>query len=291
MSNYLSGLLYLTENSITQELWQKILQIQSYLQGEVLFQDLAGNITVITDYVEKSSAGSVKVPTIITLPDGTTINTTAGQIFYNETSFTINNYYADILYKYKDLSKLSSEALTALIAESGYKNITEMLDLNREQLLMLASYAPLIKFLKGSRAGIELILELFSAEYEIREWWEDDNNPEEYTFKVNLWTLLNMTVSPMTAYRFVDFCRSYVYPVLTALTLKLLYTYKVYTSSFVKLQIAITVFGESRPPIEPQEIDLSAYNYTIQNQYEAILTQYIGSNKNPETPNVDYSIE
>jgi len=80
----------------------------------------------------------------------------------------------DVKYKYKDNTKLSSEAVKNTILEQGFEYIVSVTDTveNLEFNTML-SFMDVVNQLKGTRAGLELVLKLMGFDSIISEWWED----------------------------------------------------------------------------------------------------------------------
>lgn len=80
----------------------------------------------------------------------------------------------DVKYKYKDNTQLSSDAVKNTILEQGFGYIVDVMNTveNLEFNTML-SFMDVVNQLKGTRAGLELVLKLMGFDSIINEWWED----------------------------------------------------------------------------------------------------------------------
>jgi len=80
----------------------------------------------------------------------------------------------DVKYKFKDNSQLSSDGVKNTILEQGFGYIVDVMNTveNLEFNVML-SFMDVINQLKGTRAGLELVLKLMGFDSIIAEWWED----------------------------------------------------------------------------------------------------------------------
>lgn len=85
-----------------------------------------------------------------------------------------NEELKDVKYKYKDNTQLSSEAVKNTILEQGFEYIVDVMNTveNLEFNTML-SFMDVVNQLKGTRAGLELVLKLMGFDSIINEWWED----------------------------------------------------------------------------------------------------------------------
>lgn len=117
----------------------------------------------------------------------------------------------DVLFKFKDRSKLQIGALQALVTEQGYEYIADVLSLTKDQLETLMEYINLIHFLKGTRTGLELVLNLLGIAAVIKEWWEEEPTQEAHTFTLSLDFNLG-NIKRDSVRRIADFTAHYVFP-------------------------------------------------------------------------------
>lgn len=90
----------------------------------------------------------------------------------NDTTFSsIDEAYEDGIYKLKDYSKLSMNAKLALIEEMGFTYITDILQLNNEQLTRLLTLFNLIYILKGKDEGLRLCLNILGLDFLYMPWY------------------------------------------------------------------------------------------------------------------------
>lgn len=159
--------------------------------------------------------------------------------------------------KFNSVTDYDEEVLAGLIDEMGYGYIVDILELTEEHLHTLVNFLPLIHYLKGSRAGLELVFRLVGVDITyLKEWWELDyediceifgtKNSETYVSDLSdedvdeeedeIWGLYTPLVEPDTFFlsltipssilkgdtreKIKTFCRNYVYPKLARLRIK-----------------------------------------------------------------------
>ncbi len=123
--------------------------------------------------------------------------------------------FDDILHKYSNRSRISYEALQDFIAEQGYTYITNVLDITRDKLEVISEYLNLIHMFKGTRQGLELVLNLLDILYTIKEWWEEEPQNEPHTFSMEI--EFGSGVKRDSVTRIKEFTRHYVYPKLKSI--------------------------------------------------------------------------
>lgn len=80
----------------------------------------------------------------------------------------------DVKYKYKDNTQLSSEGVKNTILEQGFSYIVDVMDtVEGLEFNVMLSFMDVVNQLKGTRAGLELVLKLMGFDSIIAEWWED----------------------------------------------------------------------------------------------------------------------
>lgn len=122
-------------------------------------------------------------------------------------------YFEDFYYKYKDISKVRTNSIKEIIAEQGFKYISDMLHLSRKEYETLAKYLAIINDLKGSLAGMEVIFNMLDIAYKMEEWWEKDPQGVPHTFDLQIEVDIQKVVNDMIV-KLKSFVRQYVYPVI-----------------------------------------------------------------------------
>lgn len=155
--------------------------------------------------------------------------------------------------KYLDYTSLNSDLTKLLIKEFGYEYITQILDLTEEQLSNILNYLTVIHMFKGTKAGLELCLNLMGISYEIEEWWESEPNKVPDTFSMSV--DLNLSgVKPDSLTRLRSFVRQYVYPLLDTIE---------YTFSSTLFDLLIAMAGAAKTVVNPGEVGFTWIRCTI----------------------------
>lgn len=118
--------------------------------------------------------------------------------------------------KYFDFNDLDDDAVKDVINEFGYGYIVDALELSQSQLRSMLGYIALIHLLKGSKIGLQLVLDLMglTGKYIISEWWEDTSlQPGEFSFLIDVTTFGISNLASLDTLRV--FVRQYVYPKMT----------------------------------------------------------------------------
>ncbi len=130
--------------------------------------------------------------------------------------------------KYTDYNKLDDKHLYLLLKEFGYEYLADASILDTSKLSTLISYLKLIHFLKGTRKGLQLVLDLLGYDYTDTLWYEKSPKGEPHTFDLDI-TVPITAVNNTTIGNLNTFLRNYVYPlstlVIDILPFKLLQTY------------------------------------------------------------------
>lgn len=80
----------------------------------------------------------------------------------------------DVKYKYKDNTQISSDAVKNTILEQGFGYIVDVMNtVDNLEFNTMLSFMDVVNQLKGTRAGLELVLKLMGFDSIIAEWWED----------------------------------------------------------------------------------------------------------------------
>lgn len=125
-----------------------------------------------------------------------------------------NTDYGDILNKYKNPSDVSEDVISVIIRENGFSYIANIAaNLTDTDTNILLNFMSLLHFMKGTRAGLELVLEVLGFKAEIVEWWETTPPGEEDTFNMTVFMDLSKVDDVFkTLERIRLFTLNYVYP-------------------------------------------------------------------------------
>lgn len=162
----------------------------------------------------------------------------------------IEQAYKDIGFKYKDIQQLSEDALKTMLIENGFGAILNLFDLSIERLQMFVLYLPLFKALKGSDEGFKLLLSLIAYDFELETWLDNPTELEEYTYNIVFITFLNAGFDSKIVSRFVEFSRTYVYPVLRSMVVQVMFrslSPAVYGRPIITKEIKTRCFDEPTP--------------------------------------------
>jgi len=138
----------------------------------------------------------------------------------------LSSAFYELINKYQNTADLPVENIKEYIKENGYSYITDLLE-SDANLKIVLYLLPLIHFLKGSEAGLKIVLSLFKLadssdtidDTIITQWYNALPVGEENTFSVDL--PLDITkVSNKFYTNFSNFIKHYVYPELRELKVR-----------------------------------------------------------------------
>ena len=159
----------------------------------------------------------------------------------------IEQAYKDIGFKYKDILQLSEDALKMMLIENGFGSILDLLDMSIERLQMFVLYLPLFKALKGTDEGFKLLLSMVAYDFEIETWLDNPAQLDEYTYNIVFITFMNVGFDSSIISKFIKFSRTYVYPVLKSLTVRILFRSlepAVYGRPIITKEVKVKCFDE-----------------------------------------------
>lgn len=159
----------------------------------------------------------------------------------------IEQAYKDIDFKYKDIMQTSEEGLRAMLIENGFGKILEIFKLSLKQIQMLTLYLPLLKIMKGTDAGYRLFLSLFANDFEIETWLDNPQELEEFTFNILFISWVNVGLSANMVNNFIEFSRSYVYPILKKVEMGVMYKFlspSVYGRPKINIDVTTQILDE-----------------------------------------------
>lgn len=82
--------------------------------------------------------------------------------------------FEDVRYKYRQASAVRQRVITEIINELGFGYISDLMETTKNpQSNTLLVFTSLINSLKGSRQGLELILQLLGIGVIVTEWWQN----------------------------------------------------------------------------------------------------------------------
>lgn len=177
----------------------------------------------------------------------------------------LSEAYYQIVNKYVNTSDLNLESLTNYVKEMGYDYILNFFQPDEEGTRNLVSFLAAVHFLKGSRKGLQLILNLMGIQPPtnrdhrgnviplIQDWYETMPLGVVNTFTLNVDSnsLVNNN-NPQTYRNFKIFVANYVYP---EVNFKIIYT------GDINLNINIDMQGTLKRKyicVIPVEADLTA---------------------------------
>jgi hypothetical protein len=122
--------------------------------------------------------------------------------------------FGDVVNKYANPADASEDVVARVIDEYGFRYIYEIaVDLNNVDVSILLNFMSLLHFMKGTRAGLELVLEVLGFSSNIVEWWETEPRGEEHTFDMTVFMDLSQVTDVFaTLARVKTFAENYVYP-------------------------------------------------------------------------------
>ena len=159
----------------------------------------------------------------------------------------IEQAYKDIGFKYKDILQLSEDALKMMLIENGFGSILDLFDMSIERLQMFVLYLPLFKALKGTDEGFKLLLSMVAYDFEIETWLDNPAQLDEYTYNIVFITFINVGFDSSIISKFTKFSRTYVYPILKSLTVRVLFKSlepAVYGRPIITKEIKVKCFDE-----------------------------------------------
>lgn len=159
----------------------------------------------------------------------------------------IEQAYKDIGFKYKDILQLSEDALKMMLIENGFGSILDLFDMSIERLQMFVLYLPLFKALKGTDEGFKLLLSMVAYDFEIETWLDNPAQLDEYTYNIVFITFINVGFDSSIISKFIKFSRTYVYPVLKSLTVRILFRSlepAVYGRPIITKEVKVKCFDE-----------------------------------------------
>jgi hypothetical protein len=149
--------------------------------------------------------------------------------------------FENVKYKYGDFSRLDNDTVKEIISELGFNYIKSVMDtISNYDFKILLYFVSLINLLKGSRAGLELILYLLGFNFFIREWWEQSPIKPVYTFEIVV--IVNSSIVSNineTLDNIKKFARAYVFPIIENIDFR-------FSISFVEYGLITAGFSKAR---------------------------------------------
>lgn len=100
------------------------------------------------------------------------------------------NDYSDIINKYQNPALASDDVISEVINEYGFGYINELIDtLENVDISILLNFMSLLHFLKGTRAGLELVLETLGFQAIIAEETKPVKKTPSRKVSVTIWHL------------------------------------------------------------------------------------------------------
>lgn len=147
----------------------------------------------------------------------------------------MSDAFYELINKYQDTTQLPIENIREFIKEQGYGYIADLFEVKSENLKLVVYLLALIHQLKGTEAGVKLIISLFessTSETRIVQWYQTLPVSEENTF--NIYTTLDVSKAGNNFFKnFNNFIRNYVYPELRDFVVR-------YSMTAIRQQIPLT---------------------------------------------------
>lgn len=176
------------------------------------------------------------------LSNNYTFNTKMSQAFY------------ELIDKYQNTANLPVENMKAFITEQGYGYIADLFEDRPSNLKLVIYLLALIHELKGTEAGVRLVLQLFQLDTEpsdtkLVQWFEETPVAEENTFTMS--TKLDVSKAGSSFFEhFGNFIKNYVYPELKALNVRYSMTAKRQHVPVTRVNVKYTAYGLLDSPPE-----------------------------------------
>jgi hypothetical protein len=138
-------------------------------------------------------------------------------LFTDMLNYAVEEYaeeFADVRFKFQDPTQLREIAIKEIITELGFDYIRNLMDtLDDISFNVLIDFLSLLNLLKGSRRGLEIVLQLLGLDSIIVEWWENQPQKEPMTFDLTI-IVTNSTVPDIedTLSKIRIFVQHYVIP-------------------------------------------------------------------------------
>ena len=156
--------------------------------------------------------------------------------------------FYEIIDKYQNTADLPVENMKEFIKEQGYGYIADLFEDKPENLKLVIYLLALIHELKGTEAGVKLIIQLFQLDTEpsdtqLVQWFQETPVAEENTF--TLTTKLDVAKAGSSFFEnFGNFIKNYVYPELRALVVRYSMTAKRQQIPVTTINVKYTAYGE-----------------------------------------------
>lgn len=159
---------------------------------------------------------------------------------FDEFTTPIEKTYVDVVRKYYGEEDLPDEVIQEILKEFGLDAVGELLAVSPviDKYSVLA-YATSIAFLKGSKAGYFLVLDLLGFSYTAEAWHEQVPKATPHTFTIDVNIDASLVESPYLTFQKIKlFTKDYILPIIDPLG----YSY------FVPINdVGITLLGAAHP--------------------------------------------
>lgn len=160
----------------------------------------------------------------------------------------MSSAFYELINKYQHTTELPADNLREFISEYGYGYIADLFENDADKLKLVVYFLALIHELKGTEAGLKLIIGLFQSPTEpsdtqIINWYETLPMGEENTFTIN--TTIDVSKAGDKFFtNFNNFIRNYVYPELKALDVRYSMTAQRQQIPVTTIVMNYTAYGE-----------------------------------------------
>jgi uncharacterized protein (DUF433 family) len=134
------------------------------------------------------------------------------------TEFIVEDAYEqlqDVKFKASRTGEVRQEVVEEIIRELGFGYISSIVEeITDFEYSILLDFLSFLNILKGTRAGVEVILKLLGFEAIVEEWWEQEPIAEPMTFIITIFMDNSTVTDPFVVIEKIKiFLREYVYAV------------------------------------------------------------------------------
>ena len=148
--------------------------------------------------------------------------------------------FYELIDKYQNTADLPVENMKEFIKEQGYGYIADLFEDKPENLKLVIYLLALIHELKGTEAGVKLVIQLFQLDTE-----PSDTQLVQWFQETPLTTKLDVAKAGSSFFEnFGNFIKNYVYPELRALVVRYSMTAKRQQIPVTTINVKYTAYGE-----------------------------------------------
>lgn len=220
-----------------QAIYQKVAELLDYVVNGALII-VTGNTTIDSSMVTSiSSTAGLFIGMQVTgpgIPDNVTViglspttatlsNTPTATATGVSLTFASPGYEQDLgdtTSKYKSPALASAEVVNLVVAEFGFDYLLPLINsLQNIDTSILLNFMSLLQLMKGTRRGLELVLQLLGMTTQITEWWETTPRGPPQTFQMTVFMNLSQVPDVFATLETIrTFTLNFVYPIFESFT-------------------------------------------------------------------------